>query len=426
MKRAVLLSAIIALCHSVAVAQETGLNWENIEQRIEAEAANGLAGALLVARDGEIVFEKGFGQANREQGIDCSAETVFAIGSMPIDFTHASVLQLAEQGKLSLDDRITKYFDNVPDDKQSITIEHLRTSRSGLRDFHDIPGDANPDHTWIDRDEAVRRIMEQKLLFAPGEGRRHSHSAWGLLAAIVEIASGQSYQDYTREHLYKPAGMDSTGFFGDEYPLERLAVGYGRRSNEKVNSPDNWGPTSWLVMGSGGQVSTVGDMYRFIRALHDGKLLGEDSLKKYFAGGMGLAAAGDMFGFELLYTQRPDNCFFLISNSINDGEDREQFRQLGTDLNDLINGGPRRFSLGIAMNIDDDGISLNEVVAGGAAEAGGLQAGDLLISANGKSLSDEPLDVLLPYLQKGGKITFEIERDGQRMQVEVTPAPVDR
>ena len=170
---------------------------------------------------------------------------------------------------------------------KSITIRHLMTGRSGLPDFHDIPSDDNPDHTWIDRDEAVKRIFAQKLLFAPGEGPRHSHSAWGMLAAIIEVVSGQSYPQFTKERLFEPAGMKDTGFFGDQIPEDRIAVGYGFKKSSEPNSPPNWGKTSWLVMGSGGQVSTLSDMLRWETIMKSGEILSPESKKLYLGGGDG-------------------------------------------------------------------------------------------------------------------------------------------
>src|SRR5262249_6077131 len=158
--------------------------------RMKSEVERGFAGVVMVARDGKIVFNQAYGMANRDKKIPIKLDTIFAIGSTPIDFTKVGILLLAERGKLKLDDPLTKHFDNVPDDKRGITIRHLMTGRSGLQDFHDVPGDQDPDHSWIDRDEAVRRIFAQQLLFEPGKGRQHSHSAWGLLAVILEKASG--------------------------------------------------------------------------------------------------------------------------------------------------------------------------------------------------------------------------------------------
>src|SRR6185436_16953274 len=97
-----------------------------------------------------------------------------------------------EMGKLSTSDPITKFLKNVPQDKSAMTIDHLMRGRSGLPNFHHITGvDQDADLTWIDRDTAVQRILGRELLFAPGQGQAHSHSAWVLLAAIVEVVSGE-------------------------------------------------------------------------------------------------------------------------------------------------------------------------------------------------------------------------------------------
>ncbi|MGD8375236.1 MAG: serine hydrolase domain-containing protein, partial [Acidobacteriota bacterium] len=247
----------IAFIGAAEPASQEPLTWENLEARLEEEAEAGFSGAVVVVRDGKTVLDRGYGLANREKRIPNRPDTIFAIGSTPIDFTKAGILLLAQQGKLGLDDPITKYFPDVPQDKRGITLRQLMTGRSGLRNFHGRPSDPNPDHTWIDRDEAMRRIFEGELLFPPGEGRRHSHSAWGVLAAVIEIVSGQSYPEFTEEHLFGPAGMVDTGFFGEPYPEDRMAVGYGDDTSGEINAPPYWGPTSWLVMGSGGQVSTT-------------------------------------------------------------------------------------------------------------------------------------------------------------------------
>jgi CubicO group peptidase (beta-lactamase class C family) len=274
------------------------VTWDTIEARMQWEAGHGFSGVVLVARDGKIAFHKAYGMADRKKQIPMRTDTILAIGSTPIDFTKAGILLLIEQGRLKPSDPITMFFDNVPDDKRQITVEHLMTGRSGLRDFHDLPADRDKDHSWIDRAEAVRRILNQKLLFVPGQGRRHSHSAWGLLAAMLEMVSGQTYPEFTREHLFKPAGMKDTGFFGEPYPEDRTAIGYGPSKDGTINAPPYWGKTSWLVMGSGGQVSTALDMWRWVQAIYGGKILSPASLDRY-GDGQGILSGGDMNGIEI-------------------------------------------------------------------------------------------------------------------------------
>lgn len=309
--------------------------WETLAERMRAEEAAGFSGALLVLRDGEVFLDEGYGLANREAGIPVTPDTVFALGSTPIDFTRAAILLLWQDDVVAFDEPITAFFDDVPEDKRSITVEHLMSGASGLHDFHDLPGDADPDHSWIDRAEAIRRILSFDLLFEPGRGRQHSHSAWGLLAAIVEIRSGLSYQEFTRELLFEPAGMHGTGFNGDPVPEERLAIGYGERSDGEVNAPPYWGPCSWLVMGSGGMVGTTRDMLRWFRALRAGAILGEEALRRYWMPPGGLASAGDMYGFEIRYTEGPGSLFVLVSNSI-DFANRRGFERLTRGIHALV------------------------------------------------------------------------------------------
>ncbi len=398
--------------------------WGSLEARMKWEADHGFEGVVLVARDGKVVFHKAYGMANREKKIAMRPDTIFGIGSTPIDFTKAGILLLAERGKLSLKDPISKHLSGVPEDKKAMTIGQLMTGRSGLPDFHDVPGDRDPDHGWIDRSEAVRRILGQKVLFPPGTKRQHSHSAFGLLAAILEIVSGQAYQDFTREHLYKPAGMTDTGFFGDKYPEERVAVGYGPRKDGTVNAPPYWGKTSWLVMGSGGQVSTALDMWRWTQAVRGGKVLSPASLAVYAGPGDGMLVGGDMYGFEIMYAGN-ERAFMVVLSNVGSRKSIPQLRQLGRELTGLVTGRkPPKFALGVEMDVQDDGrVKVLKVVPGGAAERGGLRAGDVLLEAAGKPLGGSPAAMLGELLQKGDPITFTVERGGKRQTVTVKPVP---
>src|SRR6516225_5990590 len=398
------------------------VSWDTLEARLKWEAGHGFSGVVLVARDGKVVFHEAYGLANREKKIAMRPDTILAIGSTPIDFTKAGILLLADRGNLSLSDAITKYFKNVPEDKRAITIQHLMTGRSGLPNFHELPTDRDPDHGWIDRDEAVRRILNRKLLFEPGQGRRHSHSAWGLLAAILEIVSGQSYPEFTREHLFKPAGMKDTGFFGERFEEERMAVGYGPRKDGEINAPPYWGKTSWLVMGSGGQVSTAMDLWRWVHAVAGGKLLSPESLKQYLGPGQGILAGGDMYGFEIMYAGNSRSCMIVVSNA-GSPKSMPQFRKLAEDLAALVSDRQApKFSLGIKLDVQDNGrVKVLEVVPSGAAERDGLRAGDVLLKAGDKLLGENPGMILGALLEKGEAITLEIERGGKLQTLTVKP-----
>lgn len=444
--RAIVLTALLLFPHAAisgAASASDGpgspdvppLTWESLEAWMDRAAADGFTGSVLVAREGKVVLDRGYGLANPAKKIPNRADTIYAVGSTPIDFTRAGILLLAQEGKLSLDDTLAKYFKGIPADKAPITLEQLMSGRSGLRDFLGRPSDANPDHFYIDRDEAMRRIFEDELLFAPGTRERHSHAAWGVLAAVIEIVSGKSYPQFTRQRLFDPAGMDDTGFFGVEYPEERMAVGLSPRTSGKVNAPPYWGPTSWLVMGSGGQVSTTRDLYRWHQALAAGKILHGQWLDRYWEPAGALLNGGDMFGFEVFYSQGPETMFILMSNAGGKDDRVQRLSALARELSALVlagpsgrpGGDPPPFTLGVELGVlaTDEGsqVVIERVIKGTAAERDGLRRGDQLISANRTPLGDDPLSVLSPFLATGRPVTFEILREGHLLIVEVVPRP---
>ena len=291
------------------------LRWDSLEAQLEEAAKTGFSGTVLVAREGEIVAHRAFGMADAVQGIVNRTETLFAIGSTPIDFTYAAVLKLVDTGKLRLEDPITRFFEDVPEAKRTITVAHLARGQSGLPDFHDIPGvDADPDLAWIDRATAESRILGQPLLFEPGTDSQHSHSAWVFLAAIIERVSGASYGEFLRTNFFDPMGMTRTGLYSwvNRFPETEIAVGRGGQVVGERNSPLHWGKTSWLVMGSGGMVSTAQDLYTFAREIRSGDYLSEETRKLYAGEQAGIG--GNQRGFFCATAIREDDVAILCSN----------------------------------------------------------------------------------------------------------------
>jgi CubicO group peptidase (beta-lactamase class C family) len=312
------------------------ITWETLAARMEAEVKQGFSGAVLLVHEGKIVHEQGYGFADREQGIAVKPDTIFAIGSTPIDFTRAATLLLVQEELVTLEDRLGDLFPEAPEDKRPITLGQLLSGRSGLVDFVDEPGDRDPDHAWIERAEFLRRVFASKLLFTPGQGNEHSHAAFGVLAAVIEEVSGQSYPEFCRARLFAPAGMQDTGFFGAPIPPERLALGYGFKKDGTINAPPHWGKTSWLVMGSGGQTSTLRDLRRWHEALYAGKLLDAERLRYYFPMPGAFLNGGDMYGFEIYYTQGEKEQLFVVTNSSENRARRRAVEALAHDLAELV------------------------------------------------------------------------------------------
>lgn len=254
---------------SAVVEGEIGRAADAYLTRLEAL---GFAGAVLVVADGRTVLRMGYGLADREAEIPIATPSVFSLGSITKQFTAAAILALEARGLLSVDDPIADYFDGVPADKSAITLHHLLTHSSGLEsDF--APTDF--DEAGRERNAYVRRALDSELRFVPGTGYEYSNAGYSLLAAIVEIVSGEFYEEALRELVLLPAGMEETGYRIPRWDPERVLVGYrgGERWGtivERMNVP---GAPFWQLRGNGGLHSTLGDIEAWDRALETDAVL---------------------------------------------------------------------------------------------------------------------------------------------------------
>ena len=235
-------------------------------------------GNVLVRKGGATLLRKGYGIADRDNGVAYDAGTVFSIGSITKQFTAAAILKLEMQGKLQVDDTIGKYFKDVPGDKQAITLHQLLTHTSGLES--DFAGDYDP----VLRDDYVKRIFASTLRTRPGEAFHYANSGYSLLGAIVEIVSGVSYERYLRDNLFLPAGMRDTGYTLPTWPPARIAVGYrdGKRWGRITEKPWAKDGPYWALRANGGIHSTLDDMLRWHVALSGDKVLSASAREKMF------------------------------------------------------------------------------------------------------------------------------------------------
>lgn len=238
--------------------------------------AFGFSGSLLVARDGRIVLEKGYGFADRERGVPFTAGTVSTIGSITKQFTAAAILKLEMAGKLKVTDPMAKFFDGVPEDKRGITLHHLLTHSAGLVD---ILGD---DYDEMPRDRLVKEALASELLWPPGARYRYSNLGYSLLAAVVEKVSGRPYEAFLQERLLKPAGLTMTGYRGPKWDPAMLAHGYSRRGHWGTSLDHAWAPDGpwWNLRGNGGILSTVGQLYKWHLALEGEAILSKEAKAK--------------------------------------------------------------------------------------------------------------------------------------------------
>jgi CubicO group peptidase (beta-lactamase class C family) len=277
----------------------------------------------------EIMIRRAFGFANKELGIPNDVNTIFGTGSRPIDYTVAAIYLLDQKGLLKIEDGISKYLDDVPVDKSTLTIQHVLSGQSGLPDFFHTDEDWDPDLAWVDRETALSRILSQELLFVPGTGRSHSHGAFGLLAAIVETVSGQTYYDFISKNFFEPAGMQRTGEYGETKGLaiHDFAAGGGPKYVGLPNIPPNWGPTSWLIKGSGGMYSTLEDLLNFYTLVRSEKVLDAEHNLVFKKPSFNLD--GSDRGFELFSAYLPPNReVYLFLNSKGNIDFRQFIRAL--------------------------------------------------------------------------------------------------
>lgn len=243
-----------------------------------AIVSQSFSGQVLVANDDGIWLDKGYGKADKTQRIDVTESTIFDIGAVSAQFTAAAILKLNEQGMLSVVDRLDKFFDDVPEDKKSIMVYHLVTHSSGL--LEKLGGD----YDEVSRSEMVRQAMASELVLKPGSGYAYSTVGYSLLAAIIEIATGMSYENYLNTYLFELAEMDQTGFLLPKFSDKDVAVGYTGEYKWGKPMDHVLDPTgsSWYVKGTGGFLSNASDLYSWYHAIHGETILGPDYVNKLF------------------------------------------------------------------------------------------------------------------------------------------------
>jgi CubicO group peptidase (beta-lactamase class C family) len=235
--------------------------------------------AVLVAQDGKILFEKGYGLADVEQHVPVTAVTKFRIGSITKQFTAAAILKLQEQGKLSVQDKLAKYIPDFPRGDE-VTLHHLLTHTSGIHSYTDKPGFFDTVTKPVTPAELINSFKHDPYDFDPGKKWRYDNSGYFLLGYIVEKVSGQTYGDFLARTFFEPLGMTNTGVYRSDLRLDHEALGY-KFEQGRFSKALNW-DMSWAG-GAGALYSTVEDLYRWNEAVFStGKLLKEPSLQAAF------------------------------------------------------------------------------------------------------------------------------------------------
>lgn len=246
---------------------------DKIESYVKEQENKGFKGTVLVAKNNEIILNKAIGDSN------LTTNSVFYIASVTKQFTATAILKLQEQGKLLVNDPIAKFIDEVPLDKKGITIHHLLTHTSGLANNYVTDGIKN-------RQEAINVILSSHLDYNVGEKYSYSAEGYNLLAIIIELVSGETYENYISQNLLAPSNLNHTGFWGYEgnntsniasFNNLKTVKSLSRKVYHKGVSIANYG-----YKGGTGIFSTSQDLYKWINTIKYSDFLSPKSIQQLF------------------------------------------------------------------------------------------------------------------------------------------------
>lgn len=261
-------------------------------------AANGFSGVVAVARDGDLVFAEGYGAADPTTGAPFTPDTQVGVGSIVKSFTGMAAADLIARGVISADDTLADFFPDAPADKAGITVQQLLTHSAGF------PGAIGDDYEHIGRDAYVARALATELRFPPGDHYEYSNVGFSLVAAIIEVATGKSYEDFLMDDLLIPAGVVDTGY--------ARAYDSGRVEHDQRGRPyaeASWGGSTpyWNLIGNGGIVSTARQMVNWRVKYAAGDIVSPEAVALAQTPYIDEGPSGEtQYGYGLVVVDHPD------------------------------------------------------------------------------------------------------------------------
>jgi CubicO group peptidase (beta-lactamase class C family) len=230
--------------------------------------------AVIVIQGGDTLLMKAYGEADLEWDVPMTADAVFEIGSVTKQFTAAAILKLRDEGKLDLDADVTEYLPDYPTQGRRIPIRRLLDHTSGIQGVTEMQEFSAIQGQHLPRDSLVTLFGNAPFLFEPGEALIYNNSAYILLGHIIEEVTGATYEEYVEEELFGELGMTRSSYCSNSEVVERRAHGYQLTPDGLVRRPF----TSHVWPFSAGSLcSTVGDLARWLQALHGGEVLPDAS-----------------------------------------------------------------------------------------------------------------------------------------------------
>ena len=277
LKYLILVSTVLSLnTQSISYAQNLE---SSIDSLLQAKYLPNAPGAtFLVSKNGHIVYKKAFGLSNLELNLPMHTENVFEIASITKQFTAIAILMLVEKGEFKLDDEITKFIPDYPTNGRKITVHHLLTHTSGIKDFTRVKGLNAISKQDLTPLELIAFFKNEPADFAPGEKIKYNNSGYIILGHIVEKVSGQPYGNFIEEQIFKKLGMTSSRYGSHREVIKNRASGYHNKRGY-INSRQ---VSYTFAYATGALLSTVNDMFKWQEAIKNNLLINKETTKKVF------------------------------------------------------------------------------------------------------------------------------------------------
>jgi CubicO group peptidase (beta-lactamase class C family) len=300
---ATLVAGLVTLSKPVHGQANDGRPERLLEARVDSLMAKHTApstpgAAVLVVQDGQVLLKKGYGLAVIEQRTPIRADTRFLLASVSKQFTAMAIMILAERGKLSYDDRLSKFFPEFPPYADSITVRRLLNHVAGFPEYEELFMETGKvDRNWprasstppsayepTAHDALEFLASKAKLRFRPGDRYEYSNSGYMILGQIIEKVSGQRYARFLGENIFAPLGMTETAVYDETKPAIPNRASSYRKSASGAYEQIDYTPFN-AIYGEDNVVTTLGDLYRWDQALYTEQLVHESTLRMAFTPG---------------------------------------------------------------------------------------------------------------------------------------------
>ena len=277
MKKLLAIAIIMLTTSALAYAQNFESKADSLLLNIFKDK-NGPGAVFMIAKNGKPIYQKAFGKANLELGVNLTTNNIFQLGSITKQFTAIAILILEEQGKIDTKQYISKYIPDYPSGNK-ITLHHLLTHTSGIKDFTKMKSLREIAQKDLSPKEMVDFFKNESVDFQPGEKFDYNNSGYVILGYIIELVSGKTYEDFIRENIFEKARMSHSRYATETAVVDKRAYGYQKKAEGYLNKSRI---SFNIPFSSGSLMSTTEDMLKWQNALNQNLLLGANIIKKAF------------------------------------------------------------------------------------------------------------------------------------------------